>query len=209
MKQQSRITWYLKLSLVALVCSVLTTLCFYVSIRFIQQSWVESTSQNLTVGVTGEWQVYSQPLFVATFPSPPTRASMTGQIAKSQGFIKNDIYTGHTTSTLFVVEVGEFLPEIDISNPDQILKKSADRIQSMPGVKIATSSILDWNGHRAMRMVYYDWEHSQFTKSLFIFWDGSKSKVPSRYYSLGELSKDGQYNDEEFDHFINSFKIID
>ena len=159
------------------------------------------------VGSTStEWELYSDSTFTAVFPSLPKKTTQTGDFATGRGYSKFTIYAAHSDTSMFVLEVGEFLQDETRDSTD-VFQSSYDLISSGDGITVVYSSPMELKGNQAFRMDYVDEVNGQYTRALFLYWDGSQFGLHDRYYTLSKLSAGGENSEDDFDTFVRSFNI--
>lgn len=152
-----------------------------------------------------DWQEYSKSYFSIRLPDTITETHV-GKDEIDEAFSDYALYTSHNVTNLIGIEEISFLPGMSPRDVDAFVTERADLIENAPGVDISYQSDDNFKGSPARRYDFYLPESQQFTKALLVFKEGVNG-LPDRYYTLSEMSVDGNYDEEDFEILLDSFEL--
>ena len=177
----------------SVIFAIILTLIGIIVLSF-YTGWRENQRVEQRIGQSVEWEYFHSTIgqFKILFPVYPeykTHFLDTGRL---------DMYIAEQSDgTTYLVEVGEFLPEIDTSNPEILLKEGLKQMLSSEDNELISSNFTIFDGYKTL-------DFSIRNKKYNFISNGRMMIVEERFYQL--IGTDSKEND--YSKFINSFQLI-
>ena len=140
-----------------------------------------------------EWEYFHSTIgqFKVLFPVYPEHKTHYLDMGKLDVYIAEQ-----TDGTTYLAEVGEFSPEVDVSNPETFLKERLEEMLLIGDNELLSSNFITFDEYKAL-------DFSIRNKKYNIISNGRMMIIEGRFYGLiGPGSKESEYN-----KFIDSFRL--
>lgn len=151
-----------------------------------------------------DWKNYKYPQsgFAIDFPKKPEYVQQSVDIPKSKLKISYETYLSEPTdNVVFVVSVWNYPGQIDMSKPEVNLQDGFNgMISALPGSETKSMKIQDFEGFKALEFL---------VQNENIFFQGKLILVHNTLYQVFTVYKNTEDMKNNFNHFINSFELIE
>lgn len=199
--------------ILASVISVLTFIIIIVVVRWITSEGISGifnksnqnkTEQKITdyFSNNSTWKEFVSPVghFGAEFPTYPKHETQNLKVPNSQLTLKYDTYSSELSDgTAFIIGTTTYSSEIDTSNPEVNLEGALNGVlASNDANKLVSSNLTYFGSHKAIDFLILNGT---------IYMKGKIILVGQTLYELLVAYENKNYNENDFNRFVNSFVL--
>ncbi|HPO68199.1 MAG TPA: hypothetical protein PLE40_00385 [Candidatus Pacearchaeota archaeon] len=116
--------------------------------------------------------------------------------------IESDSYNSKITDdTIYSININNYPPELDVTNSEINFERVLNGYLSIKGNELISSNFSNFENYKSM-------DFSMKNEDLNIFTKGKIIIVDDTLYQLLAVYKDGKYNENDYNRFINSFQLL-